>query len=539
MSHLSYTPHRKLLTEISANTLSTSTSIGGDPGIVDTGNSTTSTLTATSVYTGTYLDVTNYSQFSVIYLADVIGTLRMDLSMDGITAHRTKTVEDVSGGVHTLAIVSKYMRVRWTNGATNQSSFSLQTIFHKNKSKELTSTMNQNVSNANDVSLVRDATIAEWDTAREFFSGRTTEHFIGENNAVTTTWTDIYPNGTHNYPFPTSAQALEILSSDANDSGISTGILTLAANASDGDTFTIGSRVYTLQSTLTDVDGNIHIDSTAAATILNIVDAIILGSGGEGVGTGYATSMTVNTNVSAADGTGDTIDFVSLPAYYLANDGDLEVLATTETGAQLSFGAVEMVHPLGAHTIEIHGLNASGMDSEEIIHMNGTTPVDLANSYIRINNIHLQAVGTQQGGNYGDITLRIDGGGDTLSQIQGFESVGNPTYGHGEDNSGIWSIPANRIAYLTAIEVSVDSSKTANVMLYEAEGALRNTSSFLPRRVLWQAFNIAGDISHDFRSFVKIKPLTDLFFRAVLSTGTGGVSVRLSWYQAVPNADNK
>ena len=85
----------------------------------------------------------------------------------------------------------------------------------------------------------------------------------------------------------------------------------------------------------------------------------------------------------------------------------------------------------------------------------------------------------------------------------------------------------------------MDSSKAADVTLYEAEGALRNASPYLPRRILWQEFAIAGDISHKFESYVKVKPLTDLFFRAKVSTGTGGVSCRLSWFQDAPNSSGK
>ena len=380
-----------------------------------------------------------------------------------------------------------------------------------------------------------------WDISREVFPGNKTQHFIGINEAVPNgTWVDIYPTGT-DYPFQTAAQTLEILSDDANDSGVSTGILTLAANFTDTETFTIGSRTYTLQTTLTNVDGNIHIDSTAALTILNIVDAIILGSGGEGVGVGYATATTINTSVSAADGTGDTIDFTSLSTFPIANDGDLEVLATTETGANSSFGAVAMVHPTGAQCIEIHGLNSTGVDTEEIVCMNGTTAVILANTYIRINNIHLQTVGSQQGGNFDNITLQVQGGGDVLSQIFGFEtgSINTKLYGHGEDNNGIYSIPLNRIAYLTSIEIIVTGTKAADVVLYEAEGVLRNASPFLPRRVLWQGFDLLGSLEHKFDSFIKIKPLTDIWFRGQGSGATTSIAVRLDWLEGIPDRFGK
>ncbi len=179
----------ELLKTIATNTGASASSTTA--GIIDSGNSSTANLSGDAVFTGVWKDTTIYSQFTVIYSADVEGTINMDLSMDGSTVHRSKVVEDTTGGVHTLAVVSKFMRVRWTNGSDAQSTFAIQTILHIHKSKDLTSTMVQQVSNNNDVTLVRDPSIAICDTAREFYNGKTVEHFIGENDAVTTTWTDV------------------------------------------------------------------------------------------------------------------------------------------------------------------------------------------------------------------------------------------------------------------------------------------------------------------------------------------------------------
>ena len=57
-------------------------------GVIDLTNSTTDTLLADAIYTGSWIDVTPYSQFSVIYAADVVGSINMDISMDGSTVHR-------------------------------------------------------------------------------------------------------------------------------------------------------------------------------------------------------------------------------------------------------------------------------------------------------------------------------------------------------------------------------------------------------------------------------------------------------------------
>jgi hypothetical protein len=74
------------------------------------------------------------------------------------------------------------------------------------------------------------------------------------------------------------------------------GKLTLAANPASGETMTIGTKTYTFQAPLTDVDGNIAIGASLAATQANIVGAI---NRTGTPGTDYANSMTVNPNVTA------------------------------------------------------------------------------------------------------------------------------------------------------------------------------------------------------------------------------------------------
>ena len=75
------------------------------------------------------------------------------------------------------------------------------------------------------------------------------------------------------------------------------GTLTVDTQPSNGDTMTIDVKVYTFQTVLTDVDGNIEIGSDLATTQLNILNAINLTGT---PGTGYAASMTIHPTVSAA-----------------------------------------------------------------------------------------------------------------------------------------------------------------------------------------------------------------------------------------------
>lgn len=517
-------------------------------GVVDSGNSTVVELGSSATFAGTYLDVTNYSEFTVILFKDTVssGTLHMDLSSDGTNTDRTKSIVypiTSNGGVHTLAVVSQYMRIRYVNDSVAQTTIRIQSMLHVAQSKELTSTTDQPLSNRNDVQLVRDPTMIDLDYAREFFEGKTAEYIWGHNAVVGTTYEDIWPNG-GNYPFQSAAQALEVVSSNANDSGISTGVLTIenSTNPADGDTITIGSRTYTFHSTLSLADGSIHIGSSVSETILNIVDAFDLGAGGdvgEGVGVGYSANMTINTSVNAEDGAGDTVDFTSLTTYPLANNGNIEVLATTETGANLSFGAATMQHPTGCHVVELHGLSSTGAYQEEYVVMNGTTPVDAVNTYIRMNVVHCETTGTNGGAHFGDIAVQLDGGGTVIANMKGFETIDTATYGYGHSSYGGFSVPLGKVAYLTIVSVNVDSTKSADIILYEKKHLLRSASPFYARQIIWKASKLSGYQEVHFHSYRRIDELSDIYFRAKSSNGTSDVEVEIHFFMVDVNSSGK
>jgi len=84
------------------------------------------------------------------------------------------------------------------------------------------------------------------------------------------------------------------------------GVLTLGANAGNGKVVVVGTKTYTFQTTLTNVDGNVKIGATASASIDNLVAAINLDPAG--AGTKYAAAMTAQPeNIRAQAGPGDTM----------------------------------------------------------------------------------------------------------------------------------------------------------------------------------------------------------------------------------------
>ena len=116
-----------------------------------------------------------------------------------------------------------------------------------------------------------------------------------------------------------------------------TGILTLTGLPLDTETVTIDAKVYTFQTVLTDVDGNVLIGATASDSIDNLIAAIGLGAGS---GTTYAASMTLHPTASAAAGAGDT-----MVATGKVSDETSKV-ASTETLTNGSWGAANFAYDL-------------------------------------------------------------------------------------------------------------------------------------------------------------------------------------------------
>ena len=120
--------------------------------------------------------------------------------------------------------------------------------------------------------------------------------------------------------------------------------LTVNPNAVNGETFTIddggpNEKTYTLQTVLTDVDGNILIGATREDTHDNSLAALTLGAG---AGTLYAASTTLHPTVSAVvnpSGSGITMLVFAIARGIVGNSIDVsDTMGTGWGGNNLDFG---------------------------------------------------------------------------------------------------------------------------------------------------------------------------------------------------------
>jgi len=204
-----------------------------------------------------------------------------------------------------------------------------------------------------------------------------------------------------------------------------------------------------------------------------------------------------------------------------------------------STNAADTSGGLGCRSVEVHGLSATGVDQDEVIALNGTTAVESSLTYMRINKMHNETVGTYGGSHQGDIECRVTNAvfanGALLSVMTGEEGAVNSSvqYGSGEANNGYWSTPLGKVLYITEliVNVSITGNKDADIFLYEREGILDSSAPMDPRRVIWGVIGAQGEVQKKFKSHIKIKQLTDLFFRAKSTDASGlPIAVSLDFY---------
>lgn len=105
------------------------------PGHISTSNSTNTPLLAGETFTGEWEDITNFGNMNIIIFTDQISAvdgLCIEKSTDGINPIGTDCPDEYTIPANTTKTFSlqcdaKYFRVKYTNGAVDQTTFKLQT----------------------------------------------------------------------------------------------------------------------------------------------------------------------------------------------------------------------------------------------------------------------------------------------------------------------------------------------------------------------------------------------------------------------------
>jgi len=287
-----------------------------DTGFICASNSTTTALAANTTYVGTAEDVSQYSIVTYFIDTDQDGTISVQFSTDGTNWDRTKAVpidQSIgSGSVHTVEVVSQYMRVVVANGSVTQGHLRLQTIAHKFKSGFITSSPDQVISKVDDAQLIRVANDPVFDISRSLYADKTSIRKFGHNEAVPSgSFADVWDNyasssvigwattdekfrvkaGGHAEDSPSNvgARTIQIVYLD------STGVqqqdqLTLQGSSASDQTSATGRRFIRAW---VDTTGTIKGNNTGKISIENVSTGLVVGTIGAGAGQSETTGYTI------------------------------------------------------------------------------------------------------------------------------------------------------------------------------------------------------------------------------------------------------
>lgn len=525
-------------------------------------NSSDDLLAGSATFTGAWEDVNEYTTVAVAVLGSLAtdGTLYFDLSTDNGATFTSvpSTVSDTTFAVpRILNVVEQYVRIRYVNGTTPMTgNFSLTTKYSNGQELALLSSIEGIVKGETPTQVVRSITTGkdpDGTYGNQVVSGvdsgnsSVTNLTAATSLVFTGTWCAIdkyagittLVDGTAGSAVSGTLQ----MQFSHNGSTVHRSINTINADVANVLPRTLGvvakyfRVIYTSDGDLNsfDIQTMLH---TEQVTLVSRLDQTLQGT--EDV---LLTRDATNFNLDVARrhvagqraffffGFNNDVGSTSEDIHPIG--GNVNWLTTATKVEVSSTHTDDTSAGAGVRSVEIHGLSATGVDQDEVIIMNGTNAVESSLTYIRLNKMHNETVGTYGGSHRGDVTCQVTGGGVILAKMTGAEGAVDSSvqYGSGEAGNGHWSVPLGKVLYITRIQVipDVGTNKTIDIALYEREGILKTSAPYDPRRVIWAELGVDTSIDKVFQSHIKIKALADIWFRAK-GTASPKIAVWLDFY---------
>lgn len=180
----------------------------------------------------------------------------------------------------------------------------------------------------------------------------------------------------------------------------------------------------------------------------------------------------------------------------------------------------------GARTIYYEGLqvqSGSLVVVSDVVELDGTTPVALPDSLIRLYRWYVASSGTyasqSAGSHQGDITIQESGAGNVWSKIE------NNGFPRAQSQIGSYTVPTGYTAYVSKISYSVESDKEADILMFKREGVLNTSAPYNAMNLVTEINSATGNYTVEYRTPLKFEEETDFGFLGKLKANTGPMTV--------------
>jgi len=211
---------------------------------------------------------------------------------------------------------------------------------------------------------------------------------------------------------------------------------------------------------------------------------------------------------------------------FLTSASTLELISTSANDTALG---------TGARSIVLIGLDSNFDLAIENLATNGTSPsAPSSTSFIRLLRAQAQTGGaygqTDDGGNDGDITVRLSSAGATQGTILTENNLRK-----GQTHLSHFTVPNGFTAFIYSIHISVQSSKAANVVLLQRDDADVVVAPFSCPRVIDRFDGVIGQADEHPQLPYELPAKTDVWFAAI--GGANGSEIEVD-YTVVLVAEN-
>lgn len=145
---------------VSLDSTEDSVTVVQEPNVVSAGNSTSTPLPAGGTFTGVFEEVLPFADVTVLIHTDqpsAVDGFKIEYSSNGVDvdADDVFTVVTLFGQQYSFGTNSRYVRIRYVNGATPQTTFRLQTIYKRTRGKPSSHRLEESIVGDNDAELVK------------------------------------------------------------------------------------------------------------------------------------------------------------------------------------------------------------------------------------------------------------------------------------------------------------------------------------------------------------------------------------------------
>ena len=521
---------------------------GEVPNIISAANSTAALLAGGATFTGAWESVIDYTTVACAVLGSLAtdGTLYFDLSMDGGATFTSvpNTVSDTTFALpRILNVVESHVRIRYVNGTTAMTgTFSLQTKYSNGQELGLLGSIDGFISGETPSNVVKSIlagrqpngsynntpldgqaflTTANLPNASTFDSGILdmnnytqiqTEVIASHNGLLTFTFYEDSAGAnavrTITVPYNTNS-GFQFFSAPTFGYYVRYQFLNNSGAAQTSFFFTTKFLTKALSAQVLAKNGFVASAMTAGLVkVANNANS----DRNEGLAGGQESKRKFGVNESV----GASLETIwSYTANWIPNQVINEKLIIAAGG-----NAADTAAGLGAQSVIVNFLDENLAEVTETLVTAGAaaSAATTANCF-RVVSAKVVNSGTYHETNTGAITLTLTGG-----NIMGYIAASR-----GTTEQAILAIPANKIAYITEILVSVGQGDSADIKMFIVDNITDLTTPFGSKRLDWSLADFSGANIFKLDTHLKIPAGSEVWFEGQRIKGSGSARINVDF----------